>query len=361
MKTKTKLLLLLLALVLLLSLSACGRGNEAGNNNDTQSTETKEPIYNPLTGLEVEEEISARLLAVSVDNQADSRPQSGVSKADIVYEMPAEGGIPRLLLVFYSNSCDKIGPVRSARPYFVNAAREWDGLFAHCGWSPQAQNLLQSGVVDYVNEIAHSGYFWRASDRSAPHNLYTSTENLYKYLEDYDLATVQPEQVSFLPFTSMGGVVDETTVSGRADLIYISYPWAKDVYAYNAETQLYARYIGESPFVDKENGQQVLASNIIVQWVESRTLDNEGRLEIDMCAGGKALLFSRGTVTEGTWSRSSLDDQTKFVDSAGNEFVLNPGQTWIQVCDGNVDLNYVDSNPASEEDSTEDSAEDNAK
>ena len=347
-------LLLLLSTCLLLA--ACGRKTPSGEN-DTPTIPEPDPIYNPLTGLEVSEEIDGRILLVSVDNQEDSRPQSGVTDADLVYEMPAEGGIPRLLLVFYSNSSSKIGPVRSARPYFVNMAQGWDGLFAHCGWSPQAQTLLQSGVVDYVNEIANSSYFWRASDRYAPHNLYTSTEKLYEYLEDRGYATSQADEVSFLPFTSMGAEVDEETITDKADLVYISYPWAKDVYQYNPDTGLYARYIGETPFTDKENGQQVQAANIIVQWVSSRTIDSEGRLEIDMCAGGRAVLFSRGTVTEGSWSRSSLSENTVYVDGKGNEFVLSPGQTWIQVCDGNVSLSYVNTQPETTEDSTDSSEE----
>lgn len=386
-----KTLLLVFCLAALLLIAGCVEEEKPTPIGQTETT--PEPIYNPLTGLEVDEEISARVLLVSVDNVEQARPQSGVSKADIVYELPAEGGIPRLVMLFYSQSAEKIGPVRSARDYFVSLAQGWDGLFAHCGWSPQAQELLQRNVVDYVNEIAYSSYFWRDNSRSAPHNLYTSTDLLYKCLEERDFATVQENTVSFLPFAQpkdltetaettestttedekSGGFLsglfgkdndkevhtvngedvgkesttDSTTTTDSSETqvvlatdITIKYPYCTSVYAYDSESGLYNRFIKDTPYIDKETGEQLQVANIIVQHVSSFVVDNAGRLQIDMLAGGKALLFSRGQVIEGTWQRDNVNSCTRYFDNNGNEFVLTPGQTWVQICDQAVVLTY---------------------
>ena len=304
-----------------------------------------DPIYHPLTGLEVGEEVSARMLMVSVDNNPDARPQYGVSDADLIYELPAEGGIPRLLVCFYGSSSEKVGPVRSARPYFINMVQGWDGLFAHCGWSPAAQTLLYSGVVDYVNEIAQTPYFWRASDRYAPHNLFTSTDLLYEYLEDHDLATTQ--EIEGFTFLAEG----EESEGSLADRVEIKYRWADNIYVYDASRNDYARYIGEDAYIDGATGEQLHVSNIVMQRVKSYVYDSYGRLSIDMCEGGDALLFTGGKVVEGYWTRNSLEENTHYYDKEGNEFVFTPGLTWIQVCDGDVEVNYLDSTAVVEDNS----------
>lgn len=295
-----------------------------------------DPIYHPLTGQQIAEEAAGRLLCVSVDNSPEARPQSGVEAASLVYELPAEGNIPRLLLCYYDVNADKIGPVRSARPYIVNTARGWDGFFAHCGWSPGAKDLLYSGVVDYVNEISYSDYFWRDNDRYAPHNLYTSTARLYEALADRDLGLEQ--ELAAFSFRREG---EELAGAEQVERLRLGFDGANTIYQYDPARRAYGRYIGENAYIDGETGRQIYAANIIVQKVSARVIDSEGRLEIDLTGGGEALLFSGGQLLVGTWSRGSLDANTKFVDSSGQEFTLIPGQTWIELVDGYTECEYT--------------------
>lgn len=328
---------------LFLLFSACNKDEEPEIPEPPPVTDPEpepepDPIYHPLTGLEIEAEATGRLFFVSVDNNPDARPHYGVSDADLIYELPAEGGIPRLMLGFYGSSSEKIGPVRSARPYFVNTARGWDAIFVHCGWSPAARSLLQEGVVDYLNEISYSSYFWRANDRYAPHNLFTSTELLNQFILDRELTETQ--EIEPLLFRRED---DAPRQGANADRIRIKYPWADNYYAYDEEKNAYGRYIGESLYIDAANGEQLFVSNVIMQRVKSYVTDSAGRLSIDLCEGGEALLFSEGKVISGYWQRDSLDANTEFYDAEGNPFVLAPGLTWIQVCDGDVKVEYFDS------------------
>ncbi|NLF80247.1 MAG: DUF3048 domain-containing protein [Clostridia bacterium] len=328
-----KLLLALLIPAIVCAFAACGVAEEAPP--DQPLIIEPDPIYNPLTNLEISEPISARMIMVSVDNHYDARPQYGISKADIVYEVPAEGAIPRLLCLFYAQAPDIIGGVRSARPYMVDIAREWDALMVHCGGSVDALNYLARGPVDDMDEIAYGSYFWRDKTQRAPHNLMTSGENIYKYL-DYREKAVVAESVRQMNFLAE----DELASGEQAEWVRIKYGWADDCYTYDATIGSYNRLVDDKAFIDAATGEPVRVANIIVQQVRASLADSLGHLSIDMCAGGDAWLFTGGTMTRGSWSRADLDSPTIFVDEQGEEFKLNAGQTWIQIIDGNTKLTY---------------------
>ena len=117
--------------------------------------------------------------AATIDNITVARPQSGISKASLVYEAPVEAGITRFLAIYpEGEDVERIGPVRSARPYFLDWAAEFDALFVHVGGSPEALEKLRAYDMRDLNEFFNGAYFWRDRSRSAPHNTYTSTEKL---------------------------------------------------------------------------------------------------------------------------------------------------------------------------------------
>lgn len=302
-----------------------------------------EPILNPLTHMPVTDEtaLERRVVVVSIDNDTPARPQAGISTADIMYEVPAEGGISRLLALFFTDAPETIGPVRSARPYIVNVAREWQGLFVHCGGSPDALNYLAKGEVNWLNEMANGKYFWRDKSRKAPHNLFTSSENLYIFLADKGWEQVNTPRA--LPF--YGPEEGPPATALKADTVNINYANKinRNTYTYDPQSKLYARSIGNEPHIDKNTEAQVQAANILVQRVKSKVLDSVGRLEINLVGEGEALLFTQGTVQQGAWKRASLDEPTYFCDADGAEWHLSPGQTWIQICDGVTKVLYEDS------------------
>ncbi len=329
--------IVLLALLLLCCggwlLAGCGGGDPPGQS-PAEEIAQEEPTYCPLDHQVVTGELPSRPLVVTIDNQAKARPQSGISQADIMYEIPAEGGISRFLAIFYHTAPEVIGPVRSARPYLVDIAKEWKGLYVHAGGSPDALDYLARGDWPYVNEFAYGKDFWRDKSRKAPHNLYTSSENLRRILADkgWDV----PQQLPGFTFLTE----DEVLAGEAADVIKIKYPAARDTYTYDPVQKVYLREINEEPHVDAANQQQLAPANVLVQKVTSKVLDSEGRLAIDMVGQGEAMLFTQGQVFTGVWSRRSLDQATVFQDQAGGYWRLTPGQTWIQVIDQQVKISY---------------------
>lgn len=296
----------------------------------------KEPEYiNPLTGVASEEEIKAgRPLVVSIDNVGSAIPQSWLSKADLVYEFPVEGNQTRLQAVFYSEFPDEFGPIRSTRPYFVDLTREYKGIFLAHGWSEEAKAYLKSGVVPYINAMDSNCKFYRVKDKSSPHNSYIKWSEVKKKIKEKKW---WDEKQEIRPFTFLG---EEEKNTGESVTFVEFDSAAHSEFTYDAENNQYKRTINGKEYIDKETGKQIVVKNILIQKVSSRVLDSKGRLKIDMCAGGDAMLVTNGVMVKGTWSRDSLDSRTIFKDSEGNEFKLTVGQTWVMVADQNTKINY---------------------
>lgn len=296
----------------------------------------KEEIVNPLTGQVSEEALPARPLVVSIDNVGDAVPQSWLSKADMVYEFPVEGNQTRLQAIYYGEFPSEFGPIRSTRPYFVDLTREYQAVFLAHGWSPQAKDYLLSDVVPYINAMNSDCQFYRVNDKSAPHNSYIKWDEVKAKIDEQGWWD-EPKDIRPFRFLS-GGQVNEGEAAGN---ITVHYSSSKCEFVYNADSGKYTRTInGGKSYVDHETGEAIKVDNILVQKVRSSQLDSYGRLEIDMCAGGEAILFTNGVAVKGTWSRDSLDSRTVFIDEKGNEFKLTPGRSWVEIANQNCTIGY---------------------
>jgi len=302
-----------------------------------EEPEEEEPAFiNPLTGEESEKEIeAARPLIVSIDNVGSAIPQSWLSKADMIYEFPVEGKQTRLEAIYYSEFPEEFGPIRSTRPYFVDLTREYKGIFLAHGWSDEARRYLKSGVVPYINAMDTDCKFYRVKDKSAPHNSYIKWSEVKAEIKEEGW---WKEKQEIRPFTFL----EEGEKSKGKPVTYIEFDSAAHCeFTYNAEKKHYVRTINNGKdYIDKETGKSIKVKNILVQKVSSKVLDSKGRLKIDMCAGGDAILFTNGVRLKGTWSRKDLDSRTIFKDNDGNEFKLSVGTTWVMVCDQNTTVSY---------------------
>ncbi|PKM83932.1 MAG: hypothetical protein CVU86_09365, partial [Firmicutes bacterium HGW-Firmicutes-11] len=260
-----------------------------------------------------------RAVAITIDNNGSAQPQTGLDQADIVYEVPVEGGITRFLAVFFHGEADAIGPIRSARPYLIDIAREWDAVYIHAGQSPQAKTYFSQTGIAHINEMFHPAGFWRDKSRSAPHNLYSSTQNLWEEIETLGLdKNTVPKG---FPFRAEGDMAKGEV----ATELSIPYLYSKVSYQYDEATGMYLRYQFGKPYRDLSSREQLSAANVILQQVSTRAFDSEGRLEVNLMGEGVAILFSDGRVQQGTWKRESVTSRTIFRDAEGNEMMLKPG------------------------------------
>lgn len=331
--------LLIIVLILAALIIICGAAGIIYMKSVTKGNVTeaeKELTYiSPLTGQVYSEELPARPLVVSIDNVGDAIPQSWLSKADIVYEFPVEGEQTRLNAIYYGQFPDEFGPIRSTRPYFVDLTREYKGVFLAHGWSPQAREYLMSDVVPYINAMNSDCEFYRVDDKTAPHNSYITWEEVKNKIDEQGWWNEKQEIRSFSFLKD--AQVNEGEAAASLSFVYSGSEFA---FTYDEETGKYTKTVAGMEYVDKETGEPITTDNILVQKVTSTVLDYKGRLEIDLCAGGDAILFTGGVAVKGTWSREDLDSRTVFTDAEGNEFKLTPGNTWVEVVDQNCTLSY---------------------
>ncbi|MDV6377734.1 DUF3048 domain-containing protein [Sporosarcina sp. GW1-11] len=316
--------LLLTACIGLLCISGCSRSKE-------QLEETKTPSQNvlaPFTGEQITEGLQNRPIVATINNHPLARPQSGIAEADQVYEFLAEGNVTRFAAIFQSEIPNQMGPIRSAREYFVDFADGMDAFFIAHGYSPDAKKLLDGGVVDHVNGMQYDGsLFERSSDRKAPHNSYISKEHIEEAFEK----TNASEKISKTPTFSflkpeesdkIGDIASSITVSYSSDPRFIS------TYRYDEEKNRYYRSVNGIDTVDKLNERRVELSNVVVMEMDHQTVDQQGRLAINLQSGGNAMLFHEGITREIEWENR---DGFLIPIEQGVPVKLTVGRTWIHI------------------------------
>jgi len=285
---------------------------------------------------EKESPFGSRPLSIMVENSEGSRPQSGLDKANIVYEVLAEGGITRFLAIYYDQDAEEVGPIRSARPYFVSKSLEHQAIYVHVGGSEEAYNFIKEEKIDDINELVDFQPFWRSTDRKPPHNLYTSTINLRKEANKLGYIEMIKKQEYQFEIDRNEKLTGEET-----DSIIITYNSNYTVsYKYVPESMKYIRFMNSEPHIDAKTKEQIAVDNIIIQFAGTKIIDEEGRLAIDFVGTGKGFLFFKGSSEEITWEKQELKSRTIFMYIEGDRIAITPGNVWIQIVPSDLKIQY---------------------
>lgn len=286
-----------------------------------------EPVkyYSPLTGAEVQDEATTKLAVtgIMIENSPDARPQSGLKNSGVVFEAIAEGGITRFLALYQEQKPQLIGPVRSVRMYYVDWIAAFNASVAHIGGSANALAEVRNGNYRDIDQFFNAQAYWRATDRYAPHNVYTSFERL-------DALNQQKGYTSstFTGFTRKDSAASSTP-NATSISVTISGPLYNSSYTYNTATNTYDRQQGGAPHLDREEGQISPRVVIVMKVNETTVMEDGWRQSIQAIGSGTAYIFQDGTAQEVTWSKASKGEQIKFTDANDQDVPLARGQTWI--------------------------------
>ncbi len=288
----------------------------------------------PLDGLQYDNKDKANRhpLAVIIENHPSARPHSGLIDASLVYEAITEGGITRFMAIFGPTDTKELGPIRSARLFFMDWLKEFDAFFAHAGGNEDA--LANIGNYS-IKDIPHANdYYWRdykGRNVASEHTLYSSTEKLYEYASNkkYNINSSDYTKYKFKkdgPGLEQGGKGVEINFSSASYKVSWSYDFASNSYL---------RSMGGSEHKDLATNETIKAKNIIVQTV-SRTLQPHGSYGdqnwvFDTIGSGDAKIYRDGKEISAKWKKTALTERTKFYDESGAEMEFNPGKTWIEV------------------------------
>ncbi len=265
-----------------------------------------------------------RLVAVMVDHDPRARPQSGLAAACVVYEVPVEAGFPRLMAVFAENSPERVGPVRSVRPAFLQLAAELGAVVAHAGASEPAYRYMRSHHTPTVNQFSNPQPFWRDGKRRMPHNLYASVPKLRELLIRKGLATPPPPPV----VERLGYALPK---GQPASLVEIPYPAGFRV-RFVSRGEAYERMVEGQLQKDEVTGLPLRFGSVVIQFARWRGW-RAGRVDVsqvELVARGHGLVLTGGYVVRVTWRKAVDSFPTAFVDLLG-EGLLLPGPVWVSV------------------------------
>lgn len=312
-----------------------------------------------------------RPLAVMIENHQEARPQSGLSFADIVYEAVAEGGITRFMGVFYCNLDDiQVGPVRSARTYFIDWLSEYDALYAHVGGANcNAQTgsgcangakadalgqIIKYRIKDLNQFFIGFPVYWRDYQRlghpvATEHTMYSTTQKLWDIGAKKGWTAKDENNIAWnANFVEWKFKKDDPSKSPTAGDIHVSFwdnqPAYEVEWLYDSAANSYKRKNGGADHVDLDTNKQLEPKNVVVQF-EKESSANDGypgnvHLLYGTIGSGKALIFQDGNVMSGKWVKSSRISRTKYLDDKGKEVSFNRGQIWIETVPEGSNVTY---------------------
>lgn len=308
---------------------------------------------NILSGLDISDVGNSRPIAVMIENSPDSRPQSGLIYADMVFEVVDEGGVTRYVAVFSSYDAEIVGPVRSARIYYAEIARSFDPIYAFWGTYKEAYPVIEDMGLDVLTTlgeplpavssiVANTSSGWRDYSRSniTEHTAFMSTIKLKEEAADYGYSLEGGQS----PLRFKIDAVD----SEREDISNININFSYDTYRvdfeYNRENNNYLKFTGGAPHTDYETGKRIAVNNVIVMITSIEgPIDQWGHMAVRTTGTsdiGKAFFFMDGNMIEGTWERTSAFDPFKYKDDDGNIVLFNRGSTWVALIQDTNRLTY---------------------
>ena len=312
-------------------------GGSANNNGNPAASPKPTLAVSPISGLAC---VNARRrpMAVMLAGDAVTRPLSGLSEADLVFNMPViTDSMTRFMAVYVCNTPKKIGSVRSSRDDFIPLARGLDAIFAYWGGSHFALDELAKGVINNIDALAnpYNAYF-RKSGIASPHNGFTSGARLY------EAAGKMGYRLSGKFDGYLHLAEDIKTSATTTATLSIGFPGSFAVkYVYDPEDNSYWRWRGGTKEIDKNTGKQVEAKNVAIMFAASRQIEGQYN-DVDIEGSGKARVYRNGEEIIGTWKKTAADQTSKlfFYDSAGQEIKFMPGQIWVEIVQPNQAVTY---------------------
>jgi hypothetical protein len=322
-----------------------------------------------------------RPITAIIENHLESRPQSGLSSADVIYEAVAEGGITRFLSVFYCGVAEdvRVAPIRSVRVYFVHWAAEYGDkpIFVHIGGANNICKNCPGGVKEAGMIVREADAFrlltsigWRyalgnsfdggtnigypiiirdqyrlGKESAWEHSVTGFTEKIYQEADKRGFAATSNGELWSDGFTKWKFTDDKPAANPSAPKISFKFWNGKPEYDvgfdYDRETNSYFRVNGGQPHKDHETGEQIAVKNVIIKFVEEKgPVDKEDHLLYTTEGTGKAIVFQNGEAVEGTWQKRAMSGRTLFYDSSGREINLVRGMIWIAAVPDTNTISY---------------------
>jgi hypothetical protein len=301
-------------------------------------------VASPLTGVFVKPKLAKKpVTAIMIENSPEARPHSGLRNAGIVFEAVAEGGITRFVALYQENRPSLVGPVRSLRPYYLDWLMGFDAAIAHVGGSAPALQLVKQRGAKDLEQFRYGSSYWRATDRFAPHNVYTSFKKLdalqnslgFKTSEFESYARTENEE-DLLEAIKEGTADPPKVTNITADFSGALY---KVQFKYNQKNNNYLRFLAGTAHKDRETGKQITAKNVVIIRMPT-SIASTGHAVMKTLGNGDCVVFRDGVAIKCKWKKTKPTSQLQLLDADGQPVPLNRGSTWFLVVPTNRPVSY---------------------
>lgn len=311
-------------------------GSGSAANQIAQEAAVPTTVASALDGQQYDSSLASRRpIAIMVENHPDARPQFGLSRTSVVYEAVAEGGITRYLAVFGPQDTDRVGPIRSARTYYIDWATEYNAIYVHAGGASNALAKLRTGILNEIDQ-QNPPTMWRQrrGSEASEHTLYSSTSKL----REYAVAKGWSQQIDVKGWIFAADTRTETDrAAATATAGTVTIPWSsasyQTVWTWDAAKNVYLRALAGKADIDAATNEQLSATNLIIQVMQRTEIDASGKTvgDLTLYGSGDAWIIKGGQFTKGTWRKAKEGDRTRYYDGSGTEITLMPGRTWVSV------------------------------
>lgn len=338
-------------LALALALSACGGSDTGATSTKTDSANPKTPPAWSITGLPGPDDAQIQpIVVVKIENDPVVRPQTGLDRADIVFEELVEGGMTRFAAVYQSDLPDEVGPVRSVRHVDVAIAEPMADAFVFSGGARRTMKFVKRKIptsISVVNEGAPGMY--RKPGVSAPHDLFLKMSEMLDSIAPKNTASsgffvrpeVKPASASASPAATSSSSASpkpaSTALTGKSvTQVGVKFSsFSGPNWKWNAADKMWMRSEGLKPFLNKD-GTQFGTNNLVI--IEVREIDagykgqTGGYVPRTVLTGsGRAWVLSDGQAVEVAWKKPFVDAQMELTDLDGNPFTMPTGRTWVEL------------------------------
>ncbi len=299
-------------------------------------TPTPDPYNHPLTGEGMETPPTQRPLAIMINNHTLAQPQGGVSSADIIYEVLAEGGMTRMMAIVTNHQAvERYGTIRSLRPYYLEIGLSYDGVIVHAGGSEQAYYDVRAKGADALDGVqgANAGsYFYRDPSRTAnglEHSLFISAEDVVTYATERGIPVSGENPYNFGLNFSEEATPEDGEIGEEVKVTFQS--WKETWFSYDEADNAYYAFQYDGEYKDGDTDEQLSFSNVLVLEAPTIVLDNYGRLDVNLVGTGNGFFFHGGKYVPITWHRDALGDEFYYKNADGSELELGIGKSYIAI------------------------------
>ena len=282
------------------------------------------------------------------NNHLYANPQSGMSGADIVYEIVVEGSITRYMAVFQDYlDLQKMGSIRSTRRYFLDFAMDASAVLVHFGRDGSITDVFDQIGCKHLEGMWNDYNYWRSSDRVAPHNVFTTGQDIADGLEaaGYGAKLKKPIKEPMFQFYQSTKLMEEerkveTESESAFPVTHITIPYLPSSnsmnivpeYFYNEETKMYERSIYGGEQRDQENGERIACKNVLIQIANIYPRgDEKGHMDMDTIGEGDGYYICEGVAIPVKWKKESQKKKTMWYLESGERLTMVPGKTWISI------------------------------